>query len=388
MRRFGRTPRRGPNRRGVLGGLAAAGAALNLAQSSSSQSDRQSLGLQARAAAKGLFYGCAVERQSLADADFAAAVIREAGMVTASWEAKRDIVEAQQGNFDFGPADAIHNFAAANNMRYHGHTLVWYRANPDWLLARLARQPRQRLLTAYIKAVVSHFRGRVHSWDVVNEAIEPLHGRSDGLRRSAFLHAFGPSYIEIAFHAAREADPQAMLVYNDYEIEYASPQQADRRAAVLRLLTELVKRGTPLDALGIQAHLGAFGMDFNPRTFADFLSHVADLGLKIIISELDVVDRGGPEGIAMRDSKVAAMTKDVIAVALDEQATIGVLSWGLSDRYTWLSNTDWGRWPDGQPPRVLPLASNLERKPMWRALADCFDAAPARDAKLAIDKIR
>ena len=333
--------------------------------------------LRARAARKGLLYGAATKTRDLDDAAYGGAFAREAGLLVPEWQTKRSPIENRRGQLDFSTADHLSAFAAGHGMAFRGHTLVWHSSNPGWLTEALAQRPSERLLTDYVTAVAAHFRDRAHSWDVVNEAVEPRDGRPDGLRRSGWLEAYGPGYLDLAFHAAREGDSRALLVYNDYELEYAEPAPDARRRAVLRLLEGLIKRGTPVHALGLQSHLRAFGRRFDAATLGRFLAEVAGMGLKILVTELDVVDRGGTTDVPSRDSAVADMTARFLEVVLERPETVAVLTWGLSDRYTWHATREASRWPDGRPPRVLPLDENLGRKPMWHAMARAFDGAPA-----------
>jgi endo-1,4-beta-xylanase len=320
--------------------------------------------LAGRARQKGLVYGCCLATPTLADPGFVQAVVREAGLLVPEWEAKRGRIETREGVLDFSAADRLAAFAQFHRMAFRGHALVWHLGNPRWL---------ETVLSAYITRVVAHFRRRVQSWDVVNEAIEVEDGRADRLRASPWLKAFGPGYVDHAFHAARAADPDALLVYNDYGLEMDDPWSEARRRAVLDLLAGMRKSGTPCDALGVQGHLRAFGPRFDPAVFAGFLAEVAAMGYGVIISELDVRDDGGPDDPAARDRAVADLTRRVLDVALAQPRTLGVVTWGLSDRYSWLAGP-------GKHPRPLPLDRDLRRKPMWQAIAAAFDGASPRPA--------
>ncbi len=148
-----------------------------------------------------------------------------------------------------------------------------------------------------------------------------------------------------------------------------------RREALLRLCEKLKKKNVPVDAVGVQGHLQAFRQTFDDEIFGRFLSDLRSLGLKYMITEFDVADIGGPKDIAKRDAEVASLTRRFMQVALDTPACLGVLTWGLSDRYSWLSDRVWGAsyaWPDGQLSRGLPLDADLKRKPMWTAIAEAF----------------
>jgi len=363
-------------RRAFLGSLALASAAWPALAADEAA-------LRRRAERKGLLYGCCLATGHFADTAFIQTVAREAGVVVPEWEAKRGRVEQRQGAYDFSAADRLAGFADSHGMEFRGHALVWHVSNPAWLDAALAAaKPSERLLTDYIGQVGSHFRTRVHSWDVVNEALEPGDGRADGLRASRWLKAFGPGYIDTAFHAARAADPGALLVYNDYGLETADPWQSLRQRAALTLLEGMRARGVPCDALGIQGHLKAFGTAFDQGAFRRFLGEVAGMGYRILVTEFDVDDRGGgagtPNNPAARDRTAADLARRFLDAAFDLPQTLGMVSWGLSDRYTWLAARPWSPAEAAARPRPLPLDGELRRKPLWQAVAAAFDAAPER----------
>lgn len=223
------------------------------------------------------------------------------------------------------------------------------------------------------------YAGRIGEWDVVNEAVEPNQGRADGMRdKSIWLQTMGERYIDVAFRTARQADPKARLFLTDFGLEHNSSRCEQRRNAILRLLDRLMSRHVPIDALGIQGHLKPYREGFDQRVFADFLERIRGFGLRIAITEFDIADRGGPPDITKRDAEVAAVGRAFLDVALACPVVDSVLTWGLSDRYSWLSTYPDYRWPDGQPSRGLPLDINLRRKPLWSAIAASFDGAPAR----------
>lgn len=359
-------------RRDFLGGSAAA-----LVASSARSDEEAPLGI--RATKRGLLYGCAVQDHILMqDKPFSEAVVHEAKILVHEGGLKWPDVHPEPDRYDFTRGDWVVNFAALHEMKMRGHTLCWFAVNPPWVEAQLADSPNERILTDHIAKVAGHYRGRMHSWDVVNEAIEPTEGHPDGLRiKSPWYEAFGPSHIETAFYAAREADPDALLFYNDYFVEDASAGNMRRRVALLRLCEKLKAKRVPIDAVGIQGHLKRYHEPFDEKIFARFLADIRSLGLKIMVTEFDVADIGGPADIVKRDAEVASLTRRFMDVLLDCPATLGMLTWGLSDRYSWLSHPVWGKgyaWPDGQLSRVLPLDADLQRKPMWHAMAKAFSA--------------
>lgn len=337
--------------------------------------------LKQRAAAKGLIYGAAVRHDNLMqDVKLASNVATECGMIVPElalkWYIFNQPLRPSPDSFDFSAADRMLGFAKSHGMLFRGHTLVWHDCLPPWFQDTVNRQNAQQFLEKHIKTVVGRYAGKIHSWDVVNEAINIDDGNSNGLRLSPWLLLLGTDYIDYAFRLANAADPQAMLVYNDYGLDYDIDKDDAKRTAVLNLLESLKSRGTPIHALGIQAHLDGAQTAFNPTKLREFLRNVAKLGLKILITELDVRDKELPLELGVRDRIVASAYEDYLSVVLDEPATIAVLTWGLSDRYSWLS--EFQPRPDHASVRPLPLDADMNRKLAWNALARAFDKATKR----------
>ncbi len=159
--------------------------------------------LRRLAKAKGLLFGAANNNYWLGFGDFASAFARDCAILVPEYELKRDLTEPRPGAYDFSAADRLDDYARAHGMLYRGHPLVWYASNPPWLETAVLAARDERIFADYIRATASHFAGRMHSWDVVNEAIEIADGRADGLRDCAWLRRFGPAYIDAAFRAAR-----------------------------------------------------------------------------------------------------------------------------------------------------------------------------------------
>ena len=328
---------------------------------------RADASLRQRAAARGILYGSAAATYQIEDHDFASALARETDLIVPEYEMKRGVIEPQPGRYDFSGADRLLAFTDAHGMRFRGHPLVWHHRNPDWLDDALQSARSSKLLTDYISAVAGHYRGRVHSWDVVNEALAPEDGRRDSLRETIWLKAFGPSYIDEAFHAARAADPQALLVYNDWGCEAGAPENDRFRGLTLDFLERALARGVPIDGLGLQGHLSAFGPQIDQAKLGAFLAQVRSMGLKVLVTEHDVDDHGGPFDIAARDRAVADASRRFLDAVLDCDATVAVLTWGLTDRF--LEPEGWRDRLLGAHPRMLPLDDKLARTPMWRAIA-------------------
>lgn len=333
--------------------------------------------LQARAAAKGLFFGSAVNDDTLnKDAELAARVRAECGMIVSEWSFKWEALQPKPGRFDFSRPDLLMDFADKARLRARGHTLVWHEANPTWLAARLSPATGEALLGDYIATVGKHFRGRLAHWDVVNEPMHPEDGKPFGLRDTLWLRALGPAYLDLAFHAAAAADPGALRVVNEFGIDYAIDWQERRRAGLLTLLSNLLSRGVPVQAVGLQAHLDAAETALDQKTLARFVADIASLGLKVIVTELDVRDDRLPADIPSRDQAVAEHARAWLDAVLPNPAVLGLLTWGLSNRRSWLN--DRFKRADGLPQRPLPLDAELRRTRLWHAIAAALDAAPAR----------
>jgi endo-1,4-beta-xylanase len=296
------------------------------------------------------------------------------------------LIRPEASRYDYSTPDVVAEVGAANGQKLRGHPLVWEQAMPDWLTNTLddpatTRDQALGLMTDLITSSVSRYRGRVSSWDVVNEGIDAWQGDQNGLKLTPWRKKIGPEYLDLAFRAARDADPNAQLVYNETGIEYDIDWQANRRTATLSLLRRLLDGGAPITAFGVQSHLRPVGYDGKPWQLAaeelrTLLSDVAALGLDILVTELDCVDIGFPADTAQRDAEVAARYTEFLDVVLAEPRVKTVITWGISDGDTWLN--EHAPRPDGLPVRSLPLDDQWQRKPAWQAMMDCFERAPAR----------
>jgi endo-1,4-beta-xylanase len=335
------------------------------------------ISLRALAAAKGMLFGSAAATYELRDADFTALLPREAAILVPEYEMKREVTEPAPGSFDFSGCDALLAFATAHGMKMRGHPLVWHWANPKWLEAAVRAKRDERLLTDYVTRLVGRYRGQIHSYDVVNEALVPPDEGAGGWRPCFWLEAFGPRYLDLAFQAAHEADPGVPLVYNDFGCEQGAPHNDRFRRHTLELLDGLLKRNVPVHGLGLQGHLSAFGAKVDQRKLRAFLGEIEARKLAVLITELDVDDEGGPSDFALRDRAAADETRRFLDVALDSPATRTVLTWGISDRYVdppqslRLRLTGW-------QDRRLPYDRDLKAKPLRTALVQALQAARPR----------
>lgn len=349
---------------------------------------------------RGIVYGtsAAATWQLDTDPEYAALVDKQAALVFTEDDLLWYQLRPEPGaglNFDAG--DAFYAWAEAHEKLVLGAHLVWdegfgegWNSGEEWnydLLREMPANEQRDLLFETIGATLDRYKGRTAGWIVVNEVID-AHSKS-GLRMEDYLwfqqlegdveQAYG--IIKDAFDLAEQTDPGALRILNEFGFETDSEwdRAADRRTNALKVIDELLERNVPVQALGIQAHLAAdrFARRFDERAYRRFLTEVADRGLEILITELDVLDDGLPGKVKPRDKKVADAYRNYLEVALDEPAVRAVITFGLSDRYTWLQE-DYPR-EDGKARRPLPYTDDgLKPKPARKALATAMRRARKR----------
>jgi endo-1,4-beta-xylanase len=339
----------------------------------------KSSGLAGKAAATQRLFGTCLNVPNMRDGDYLDLIVRESSILVPENALKANQYRASPSGFDFGGAEKIYAFASQNQMAFRGHTLVWHEAVPSWVsknLTTLAEAKEEFYLE--VREPCRHFKGRVHSWDVVNEIFLPQDGQPFGLRRSYWQQMLGPDFVDMAFLAAKEEDPDALLCLNEMDIEYDHPFFEQKRQVLIEFVKRLRTNKVPIDVIGIQAHMQYAGIrkfPFSAAVLQRFLSQIADLGLSVIISELDVPDLHLPADIAQRDQDVATATGQLVAAAVGHPAVIGVLCWGLSDRYSWLNVSPAFRRPDGLPSRAKLFDEHLQPKSDYFATAVALDRA-------------
>ncbi|MFJ7996491.1 non-reducing end alpha-L-arabinofuranosidase family hydrolase [Streptomyces sp. NPDC096310] len=315
--------RRGRRRRDTVTGLLTAAALLATGVAAAAPAPApetaavQASTLGAQAAQSGRYFGTAVAAGKLGDGRYAAILDREFNSVTPENEMKWDTVERSRGSFDFGPADQIVNRASARGQRVRGHTLVWHSQLPGWVSSLTDANTLRGVMDNHITTVMNHYKGKVQTWDVVNEAFAD--GGSGQHRPSAFQNLLGDGFVEQAFRTARTADPAAKLCYNDYNIENWSDAKTQ---GVYRMVRDFKARGVPIDCVGFQAHFGTGGP---PANFQTTLSSFAALGVDVQITELDIAQ-----------APTAAYTNTVRA-CLNVSRCTGITVWGIRDSDSWRS---------------------------------------------------
>jgi endo-1,4-beta-xylanase len=371
-----------PSRRQIVSGLLG-GAIASALPLRAFAAEVQSL--KALAAGKGILFGSSVGAGragtltgSFADARYLDILRQDCSVLVPENELKSYVIAAERDRYDFEPGDRIASFAKNAGIKLRGHTLLWNRAEytPKWLrdsFPGLSAAEGERFLRDYIQRVCTHYGDQIHSWDVVNETIDPKTGE---VRDTPFTHVLGFDVLRIAYEAARQHAPHAQLVYNDYMSWEAGGEK--HRTGVLRLLERFRKSNIPVDALGIQSHLGNAGnVHAGQRAqWRAFVDEAVSMGYRLLITELDVNDKDMPGDIGARDAQVAAVARDYLDLMLSYRGLDQVLCWGLVDRYSWLQN--FSPRADKAPQRPNPYDEAYKRKPFWQAIAVALSAAPAR----------
>ena len=322
-----------------------------------------------------LFVGAAVHATEI-DA-FAAAAGRDFNSMTPANALKWGnlLVGGKLGQYDFSAADSLVDLALAKQVRVRGHALVWgrfagagYPADLEQVLKQ-APDPRralERILSDHIGAVLSHFRGRISQWDVVNE---PLDFRKAAWDDNVFYRMLGEEFVTRAFRLAHEADPALELVLNETLAQY-DDEHAEKFVGIVR---QLRQAGVPIHGVGLQSHVVALVPSID--SFRRYLHRFAELGLFVEITELDARVRlfsDSPDPYAAQ----GRYFQELAAACLDEPACRGITVWGISDRFTWLDEFPPFQWM--RPNDPLLFDHDSRRKPAYLGLAEALGQAPAQ----------
>jgi len=317
--------------------------------------------------------GTHIDREYMFHRTYRDTLVRDFELIIEAAPVLWGVVEWTRSRRDYSKADRIRDFADEHGLLLRGQSLIWHQYVPPWLETALGHKNpgAEWIMSEHIRKLAGRYAGRMQSWNVVNEAIEPADGRGDGLRDTPLLRTIGPDYIDKAFRAAAEADPKARLDYNEYGLHWAWQSGADRRRHTLKLLERLRARDVPIHGLGLQGHLSPDrDRSFNPRALRSFLGEVTDLGLDILVTELDARDSKLTGSIETRDDIVADAYRRYLDVVLDFDAVTQVSVWGFSDRVSWLTEHD--PRADGGLVRGTPYDKDYRKKPAWYALAQAL----------------
>jgi GH35 family endo-1,4-beta-xylanase len=312
------------------------------------------------AEANDIYIGSVAWTQHLSNPRLAEVLGSEFNMFVHEHQAKFCMIQQQRGVFNFTDVDTLMDFAAENNMVVRGHTLIWHSCEPAWLSeGDFSRDEAIEIMRDHIYTVVGRYKGRIPIWDVVNEAID-----GGTYRNTPLLRMIGEDYIELAFQFAHEADPDALLFYNDYGAEGLNAKSQ----AIYDMVSDFVARGVPIHGVGLQMHLQVGeteeGNWLAQENLRANMQRIADLGLQVQVTEMDVRHGGtANERIYQRQ---AADYRRVLEVCLDLEACTAFIVWGVSDNLSWIRGWDGGN-PQAEP---LLFNSNFEPKLAYFAVAD------------------
>ncbi|KAF9267961.1 endo-1,4-beta-xylanase C precursor [Marasmius fiardii PR-910] len=311
----------------------------------------------AKAAGK-LYFGSATDNSELTDTAYVKVLSDNKlfGALTPGNSMKWDATEPSRGTFTFTNGDTIANLAKANGQLLRGHNCVWHSQLPSWVTSgNFDNATLLSIVQNHCSTVVGHYKGQIDSWDVVNEPFN-----DDGtFRTSVFFTTTGTAYIDTALKAARGADPDAKLYINDYNIEGTGAKST----GMFNLVKDLKARGTPIDGIGVQAHLIVGQV---PSTIQANLAQFASLGVEVAITELDI-----RMTLPVTDALLAQQKKDyqtVISACKAVSECIGVTIWDYTDKYSWVPSTFSGQGA------ALPWDDNLVKKPAYDGIIAGFSS--------------
>jgi endo-1,4-beta-xylanase len=292
-------------------------------------------------------------------------LLRYCDVITPMNELKWDWVRQTREGFSLDNANEIVAFARRARKQAHGHALLWGMALPRWVEQLTSKAEAERELVAHIQKLMKTYAGQIGSWDVVNEVIAHDPKPSAPMRDTIWQRLLGEEHVDIAFKAAASADPSARLVLNDYDFENADERTAERRRQALRLVRRLQDKKIAVHEVGLQAHLyGEKPLD--QRAITAFCRELGRLGVGVKITELDVIDWQLPGPVIERDRLAAGLVAAFLGAVIEGQRPSSIITWGLSDRSSWIHETF--KRKDSFSARPLPLDANYRPKPMMAAI--------------------
>jgi len=268
--------------------------------------------LGASAAQTGRYFGAAVPASKLGDGTYVGILDREFNMITPENEMKWDATEPSQNSFRYTSSDQIVSHAQSHGQRMRGHTLLWHAQRPGWVSGLSGSNLRNAMMN-HVTQVATHFKGKIYTWDVVNEAFAD---DGSGGRRNSNLQATGNDWIEVAFKTAHAADPGAKLCYNDYSIDGVNAKST----GIYNMVKDFKARGVPIDCVGFQSHL----TNGPPSDYQANLQRFANLGVDVQITELDISGSSQATGYA-----------NVVKACMNVSRCAGITVWGIRDSDSW-----------------------------------------------------
>lgn len=333
----------------VVSAVTAAAAATGLALAAVPVAHAATPSLRQLAEAQGRYFGTALTQPNLSDPALLAVSDNQFDMVTPGNEMKWDTTEPSNGVFNFGPGDQIVAHAKATGARVRGHNLVWNSQLPSWVSSLPLNQV-QSAMETHITTQVSHYKGQLYAWDVVNEPFN-----EDGtLKQDVFEQAFGGSgYIADALRTAHAADPTAKLYLNDFNIEGENAKSN----AMFNLVQSLKAQGVPIDGVGFESH---FILGQVPADMEANMARFAALGVDVAVTELDdrITLPATAANLQTQANEFAEVVKDCLGVS----RCVGVTQWGIGDADSWIP----GAFP-GQGAATM-FDQNYQPKPAFNSV--------------------
>ncbi len=321
----------------------------------------------------GMLWGTAVRSTQLSEPAYASTLAREFNMVEAEDAMKWWVLRPDAGTYDFRQGDELVRFAQEHQMKVRGHCLVWGRYNPDWLLqGHFTTEQLSRLLEEHIHRVMTHYARQVFAWDVINEALDEKGEPRDSLwynQPGIGLSTQRTKYIEQIFRWAHEADPKALLFYNEAEGEALN----GKSDVIYAMMKDFRGRGVHVDGVGLQMHVPELDADI--ATIAANIARLTALGLQVHITELDVslpLDSGGR--VRSEDlSRQAEIYRGIVRACLDNAGCTAIQTWGFTDKYSWI-----GSHSHGARGQALPFDRAYQPKAAYHAVLEEMSAGRPR----------
>lgn len=352
-------------------GCALAGSMLPLVSPSFAR-DGNATSLAALAAQCSVRIGAAIDREVFEDDAYArliAAQVNETGNINTF---KYDWLRPTGPVANFEAADRLLAFAERLRLPFTATALFWNDYPPPWLVSQSTAE-RRKLFDAHADEVCGRYAGRISAWVVVNEPFSPWDHLPGHYRKGPWLDAYGTKYIARAFQRARAADPKARLILNEAFCERRDDIGGAVRPAFLKLVRQLRDGGVPVDCVGLQGHVQPqHGLDH--EKYARYMEQLAETGVALEITELDVDDSAIPGRQSERAAAVANHYRDFVSAVLTVPALKTITFWGLSDRYTWYRDVAAKANPLApHQPHALPFDVNGQPTAVVTSLEDTFN---------------
>lgn len=347
-----------------------AGASLAMQRTALAAPQTQSLG--AIAAKNGVTFGAACGPVIDKDLAYRQLYTTQTKIITTDVALKMGQIAGQPGPKRFDAADRLLQFCESNRIPMRGHCLIWNEWVPQWIKS-MSISERQAFFDRHIDEVVGRYVGKLQSWDIVNEPFWPGHKAPGGYRVGPWYEAFGTDYVRRAYERAGAVDKKTKFVLNEAQTERDDDVGRAVREGLLRLVDELQHAGVRLDVVGLQGHLQP-RYPHDPSRFSDFLHALAERKVEIYITEFDIRDDTFPDDVAARDAAIAETGEKFLNTVLQVPAVTTVIAWELSDNYSFYTDAAKKKNPLAERlPRPLPFDSDMQKKPLWYAMARAFE---------------